>query len=153
MTAPSPFRALRLRAGLYRLVRAFFAEIDARTFNLDPARPGYKHPKYGDASKAGPAYLQGAVVVIDPTSGDVRALVGGRNYAASPFDRVFALRQPGSAIKPLVYAAALSDSVPPNAIVPDTALSIPMPSGPNYQPGNADGQFLGPMPGELARPA
>jgi penicillin-binding protein 1A len=75
----------------------------------------------------------------------VRALVGGRNYASSPFDRVFALRQPGSAIKPLVYAAALSDSIPPNAIVPDTALSIPMPSGPNYQPGNADGQFLGPM--------
>jgi penicillin-binding protein 1A len=108
------------------------------------ARPGYKHPKYGDASKS-PAYLQGAVVVIDPTSGDVRALVGGRNYASSPFDRVFALRQPGSAIKPLVYAAALADSIPPNAIVPDTALSIPMPFGPNYQPGNADGQFLGPM--------
>ena len=108
------------------------------------ARPGYKHAKYGDASKS-PAYLQGAVVVIDPTSGDVRALVGGRNYASSPFDRVFALRQPGSAIKPLVYAAALADSIPPNAIVPDTALSIPMPFGPNYQPGNADGQFLGPM--------
>jgi 1A family penicillin-binding protein len=109
------------------------------------ARPGYKHPKYGDASKGPSAYLQGAVVVMDPTSGDVRALVGGRNYASSPFDRVFALRQPGSAIKPLVYAAALSDSIPPNAIVSDTALSIPMPSGPNYQPGNADGQFLGPM--------
>jgi penicillin-binding protein 1A len=109
------------------------------------ARPGYKHAKYGDASKGPPSYLQGAVVVIDPASGDVRALVGGRNYAASPFDRVFALRQPGSAIKPLVYAAALADSIPPNAIVPDTALSIPMPFGPNYQPGNADGQFLGPM--------
>src|SRR5437763_5127849 len=59
--------------------------------------------------------------------------------------RSYALRQPGSAIKPLVYAAALADSIPPNAIIPDTALSIPMPSGPNYQPGNADGQFLGPI--------
>ena len=109
------------------------------------ARPGYRHPKYADAIKSRAPYLQGAVVVVDPASGDVRALVGGRNYASSPFDRVFALRQPGSAIKPLVYAAALADSIPPNAIVPDTALSIPMPSGPNYQPGNADGQFLGPM--------
>jgi penicillin-binding protein 2D len=110
------------------------------------ARPGYRHATYAQAAKARSAnYLQGAVVAIDPSTGDVRALVGGRNYAASPFDRVFALRQPGSAIKPLVYAAALADSIPPNAIVPDTALSIPMPNGPPYEPGNADGQFLGPM--------
>jgi len=109
------------------------------------ARPGYRHATYAAAVKTRAPYLQGAVVAIDPATGDVRALVGGRNYAASPFDRVFALRQPGSAIKPLVYAAALADSIPPNAIVLDTALSIPMPSGPNYQPGNADGQFLGPM--------
>jgi len=109
------------------------------------ARPGYRHATYAAAIKTRAPYLQGAVVAIDPATGDVRALVGGRNYAASPFDRVFALRQPGSAIKPLVYAAALADSIPPNAIVLDTALSIPMPSGPNYQPGNADGQFLGPM--------
>ena len=109
------------------------------------ARPGYRHATYAAAIKTRAPYLQGAVVAIDPATGDVRALVGGRNYAASPFDRVFALRQPGSAIKPLVYAAALADSIPPNAIVPDTALSIPMPSGPNYQPGNADGQFLGPL--------
>lgn len=108
------------------------------------ARRGYKHMTYAQAVKArSAAYLEGAVVAIDPTTGDVRALVGGRNYATSPFDRAFALRQPGSAIKPLVYAAALADSIPPNAIVPDTALSIPMPNGPNYEPGNADGQFLG----------
>ena len=126
------------------LQRAAVAALIDGTLRVE-ARPGYRHAKYSDAIKTRAPYLQGAVVVVDPTSGDVRALVGGRNYASSPFDRVFALRQPGSAIKPLVYAAALSDSIPPNAIVPDTALSIPMPSGPNYQPGNADGQFLGPM--------
>jgi penicillin-binding protein 1A len=110
------------------------------------ARPGYRHMTYAQATKArSAAYLQGAIVAVDPSTGDVRALVGGRNYATSPFDRVFALRQPGSAIKPLVYAAALADSIPPNAIIPDTALSIPMPNGPNYEPGNADGQFLGPI--------
>jgi penicillin-binding protein 1A len=109
------------------------------------ARPGYRHPKYAEAGKGVANYLQGAVVAVDPTTGDVRALVGGRNYAASPFDRVFALRQPGSAIKPLVYSAALTDSIPANAIIADSALSIPLPNGQNYQPGNADGQFLGPM--------
>jgi len=109
------------------------------------ARPGYKHPKYADAVKGTTNYLQGAVVAMDPSTGDVRALVGGRNYAASPFDRVFALRQPGSAIKPLVYSAALSDSIPANAVIADSALSIPLPNGSTYQPGNADGQFLGPM--------
>ena len=107
------------------------------------ARPGYRHPTYAQATKGNPSYLQGAVIAMDPATGDVRALVGGRNYLASPFDRAFALRQPGSAVKPIVYAAALADSIPPNAIVPDTALSIAMPSGPVYQPGNADGQFLG----------
>jgi penicillin-binding protein 1A len=109
------------------------------------ARPGYRHPTYAQAVKGKSAYLQGAVVAMDPATGDVRALVGGRNYLASPFDRAYALRQPGSAIKPLVYAAAFADSIPPNEIVPDTALSIPMPSGPPYQPGNADGQFFGPI--------
>ena len=109
------------------------------------ARPGYRHPTYAQATKGKVSYLQGAVVAMEPMSGDVRALVGGRNYLASPFDRVFALRQPGSAIKPIIYAAALADSVPPNAIIPDTALAIAMPSGPVYQPGNADGQFLGPI--------
>jgi penicillin-binding protein 2D len=126
------------------LQRAAVAALVDGTARVE-ARPGYRHAKYADALKTHAPYLQGAVVVVDPASGDVRALVGGRNYTASPFDRVYALRQPGSAIKPLVYAAALADSIPPNAIIPDTALSIPMPSGPNYQPGNADGQFLGPM--------
>jgi len=54
--------------------------------------------------------LQGAVVVIDPATGDVRALVGGRDYAASPFDRATeARRQPGSLFKPFVYLAALRE--------------------------------------------
>src|SRR5689334_5441912 len=96
------------------LQRAAVAALVDGTLRVE-ARPGYRHAKYADAIKSRAPYLQGAVVVVDPTSGDVRALVGGRNYASSPFDRVFALRQPGSAIKPLVYAAALSDSIPPNA--------------------------------------
>src|SRR5206468_12076387 len=53
--------------------------------------------------------LQAAFVALDPTTGEIRALVGGREYRASQFNRaVLARRQPGSAFKPFVYLAALS---------------------------------------------
>jgi penicillin-binding protein 1A len=84
------------------------------------------------------------VVAIDPGTGDVRALVGGRNYQESPFNRaVNAVRQPGSSFKPIVYALAITDSTPPTALVQDTALTIPLPNGETYKPENSDGQFLG----------
>jgi len=108
------------------------------------ARPGYRNPTYANHPKGSTDYLQGMVVAIDPASGDVRALVGGRNYAEGPFNRaVNAVRQPGSAFKPIVYARAIMDSMPANAIVPDTSLEIPVDRGALYRPRNADGEFLG----------
>jgi len=108
------------------------------------ARPGYRHPTYSKHAKGSTDYLQGMVIAMDPSTGDVRALVGGRNYAEGPFNRaVNGLRQPGSAFKPIVYARAIMDSIPPNAIVPDTSLEIPMDRGTLYRPKNADGEFLG----------
>jgi penicillin-binding protein 2D len=108
--------------------------------------PGYHHPTLGSHARGAADYLQGLVVALDPVTGAVRALVGGRNYADSPFDRaLFAVRQPGSAFKPVVYAAAIADSIPANAMVSDTALAIPLGDGSIYRPEDADGQFLGPM--------
>ena len=110
------------------------------------ARAGYRHLKYAGHPKGRTDYLQGAVVVIDPTTGHVRAMVGGRNYAESQYNRaVNAERQPGSAFKPFVYATAIADSMPANAIVADTALAVPLPNGTHYRPDNADGVFLGRM--------
>jgi 1A family penicillin-binding protein len=113
------------------------------------SQPGYAHPKYtrGAEAQAGRAttdYLQGMVVALDPTSGDVRALVGGRDYSDSRFNRaVDGNRQPGSAFKPIVYAAAIADSIPPNALFADTALAITLPNKTIYRPENSDSQFLG----------
>ena len=108
------------------------------------ARPGYRHPTYARHPKGSTDYLQGLVIAIDPSTGDVRALVGGRDYAEGPFNRaVNGLRQPGSAFKPIVYSRAILDSIPPNAIIPDTALDIAMDRGTTYRPRNADGEFLG----------
>ncbi|MFI5311533.1 MAG: transglycosylase domain-containing protein [Gemmatimonadales bacterium] len=106
-------------------------------------RPGYRNPTYERHAKGSADYLQGAIVAIDPLTGDVRALVGGRNYQDSPYNRaVNGMRQPGSSFKPFVYARAILDSVPANAIVPDTALDIRYDQQ-SYQPRNADGAFLG----------
>ena len=108
------------------------------------ARPGYRHPTYASHPKGSTDYLQGMVIALDPTTGDVRALVGGRNYAEAPFNRaVNGLRQPGSSFKPIVYARAIMDSIPANAIVPDTSLELVVDRGNVYRPRNADGEFLG----------
>ncbi len=114
------------------------------------AEPGYAHPKYVAGATRQPGrtteYLQGMVVALDPTSGDVRALVGGRDYNDSQFDRaVDGMRQPGSSFKPIVYAAAIADSIRPNAMFADTALAITLPNRTIYRPENSDSEFLGTM--------
>jgi penicillin-binding protein 1A len=110
------------------------------------AIPGYRHTRFATRPKGSTDYLQGAVVALDPASGDVRALAGGRDYRASSFDRVIdGMRQPGSAFKPIVYAAAIADSLTANTIIPDTAIAIPLDRGRVYRPANSDNQFLGPI--------
>lgn len=109
------------------------------------ARPGYRHVPFAKRPRGSTDYLQGAIVAIDPATGDVRALVGGRDYAGAPFNRaVNAVRQPGSTFKPLVYARALMDSLPPNAILRDEPVEIAY-DAQVYRPKNADGEFLGPL--------
>ncbi len=119
--------------------------------------PGYSHPIWArrqGAARAGSSptrapptitdYLQGAVVAMDPFTGDVEALVGGRDYVRAPFNRAIdAKRQPGSAFKVFVYTAAVADSMIPSSIVADTALAIPLENRSIYRPANSDGEFLG----------
>jgi len=84
----------------------------------------------GDGSGEAPArarsrHLQGALVALDPRTGDIRALVGGRRYERGSFNRaVAARRQPGSAFKPFVYAAALTAGFTPATIVDDEPVSV-----------------------------
>ncbi len=82
---------------------------------------------------------QGAVVVLDAASGAVRAMVGGRDWRASPFNRATAARrQPGSAFKPIVWLAALERGLRPD----DTVLDAPLRIG-GWSPQNFDGTFHG----------
>ncbi|HEY0778741.1 MAG TPA: PBP1A family penicillin-binding protein [Gemmatirosa sp.] len=134
--------AIERRPGWRRPTRAQYEQ--ARTAAA-AALPNASAPNAtASNSSAAPAYLQGAVVALDPTSGEVRALVGGRDYTDSPYDRAInGRRQPGSSFKPFVYSTALAEGMPPNALVGDTAMRVPLPDGRVYTPENADGEFLG----------
>jgi penicillin-binding protein 1A len=74
--------------------------------------------------------LQAALVALDPRTGEVRALVGGRDFEASRFNRVTqAKRQPGSAFKPFVYAAALEEGYTPATVLRGLAEPVITPAG------------------------
>ena len=90
--------------------------------------------------------ISGAMVVMDPHTGRVLAMVGGFSYDQSQFNRATqALRQPGSSFKPLVYAAAIDNGYTPSTIVLDAPLEIEMgPGGGVYKPENYGGKFYGP---------
>jgi penicillin-binding protein 1A len=102
----------------------------------------------GDSARAvqRTAYLQGALVAIDPRSGSIRALVGGRDFNQSNFNRaVQAQRQAGSAFKPFVFVAAMDNGFRPTDIIVDEPVSFPAGDGTLYQPGNYDQTFRGPV--------
>jgi penicillin-binding protein 1A len=91
--------------------------------------------------------ISGAMVVMDPRTGRVLAMVGGFSYDQSQFNRATqALRQPGSSFKPLVYAAAIDNGYTPSTIVLDAPLEIDMGPGGGgvWKPENYGGKFFGP---------
>ncbi len=91
--------------------------------------------------------ISGAMVVMDPRTGRVLAMVGGFSYDQSQFNRATqALRQPGSSFKPLVYAAAIDNGYTPSTIVLDAPIEVD--TGPGgggvWKPENYGGKFYGP---------
>ncbi len=86
------------------------------------------------------AVSQGALVALAP-DGAVRAMVGGRDYGASQFNRATqAARQPGSAFKPFIYLAGLESGLTPESEITDAPVTID-----GWSPANFDGRFRGPV--------
>src|SRR5881398_1864037 len=111
-----------------------------------PLKANYQPPETGDDSAM--PYLQGAVVTIDNASGGIRALVGGRDYSQSKFNRALAPtnRQIGSAFKPFVYTLAFSHGLLPGAAISDGPIQPGEIEGAgNWSPGNSDGTYGGTM--------
>nr|WP_246407418.1 PBP1A family penicillin-binding protein [Geomicrobium halophilum] len=99
--------------------------------------------RYMESELPGDDPVQGAVVSMDPHSGDVKAMVGGKDYRESPFNRaVDARRSPGSAFKPFLYYAALENGFTPATPLKSEPTSFPNPDGEDpYEPGNYEGVY------------
>jgi len=116
-------------------------------------RPGFRHPRFsefadqrgGFADGATP-YVQGILIALDPETGAVRALVGGRDVTQSKFNRAIqARRQPGSSFKTLVYTAAIASGMPASMIIRDEPIVREQVDGTEWRPQNFDRTFEGDM--------
>jgi len=91
-------------------------------------------------------YIQGMFIALDPRTGDVRALIGGRDFEDSEFNRATqAIRQPGSVFKPFVYTAAIASGIPASEVIVDAPILIENPGSEPYSPKNFTDTFHGPM--------
>jgi penicillin-binding protein 1A len=106
----------------------------------------FRHPGYrpGRSGESQTSYLQAAAVVLDAHTGDVLAMIGGRDHDQSPYDRaLLGQRQLGSAFKPFVYAAALREGWTTVDALEDQPLRLVMDGGQVYEPHNYDDGYSG----------
>ncbi len=91
--------------------------------------------------------VQGALICIEPGTGYVKAMIGGRDFSESQFNRaIYSRRQPGSAFKPIIYAAALEKGYNPSSKIMDSPVEYPGHDGGTYwAPKNYDKNFMGPI--------
>lgn len=116
------------------------------------ARPGFRHPTYREFSETAEGkytnvpYVQGMFVASDLETGHVRAMIGGRDFNHSEFNRAtLARRQAGSAFKPIVYTAALQSGVPASEVLLDAPVVVDQVDGTKWRPTNYEPEFDGPM--------
>ncbi|MBI4478681.1 MAG: PBP1A family penicillin-binding protein [Acidobacteria bacterium] len=138
---------LRLQRAAAEAVRIGVEELDKRLDSL--RRPRSRAAQDPDAPA--PVRPEIALVALDPRTGAIKALIGGRDYGASQLNRALALRQPGSVFKPFVYAAALTayqngsseQAWTPISKVLDEPTTFEFGNQPPYQPANFGNDYFG----------
>lgn len=114
-------------------------------------RPGFTHMTYrefagqtDDADVPEIPYVQGMFIAADPATGHVRAMIGGRDFVHSKFNRAIqARRQAGSSFKPFVYTAALESGIPASEVFQDSPVMLDQVDGTTWAPSNYEPEFLG----------
>lgn len=139
---------LDLQREAERALEKHLSELEAR-YKYKITRANWVPPATPEGRSGGvqTPYIQGAFVALDVKTGYVRALVGGRDFKASAFNRaVQAQRQPGSSFKPLIYTAAIDNGFQPTDVIEDAPISLPGGAGGGaWTPGNYDRKFSGPV--------
>ncbi|MCU0231323.1 MAG: PBP1A family penicillin-binding protein, partial [Acidobacteria bacterium] len=127
--------------GITRLERALPARTRTKIRVLEATPSG----QITKARLAGESEAEAALVALDPSTGEVLAMVGGKNFDRSEFNRaVQAKRQAGSAFKPFIFAAGLENGFMPNALVVDEPIVLSDPGSPGvYSPQNYDRKYDG----------
>ena len=137
----------RVQDAAQQALETQLSKIERQSNFNHPIRANYHPPENGEDSSM--PYLEGAVVAIDNTSGGIRALVGGRDYSQSKFNRALppANRQVGSAFKPFVYTVAFVNGLLPGAAISDGPIQPGEIDGAgNWSPANSDGTYGGIQP-------
>lgn len=124
----------------------------AKGWDAIEARAGFSHPTYqefaetAEGKQTNVPYVQGMFVASDPETGHVRAMIGGRDFNHSEFNRAtMARRQAGSAFKPIVYTAALRSGLPASEVLLDAPVVVDQLDGTKWRPTNYEPEFDGPM--------
>ena len=90
--------------------------------------------------------VQASFVALEPASGEIKALVGGRDFSDFPYNRATqAQRQPGSAFKPVIYAAAIASGLPPTRLLRDEPFEVQRRGVTPFIPVNYSGRYSGPV--------
>jgi penicillin-binding protein 1A len=158
---PQPAVVTAATAGEMRIRTPWESGIVARTDGLG-ARAATAAFRAGDVVSVEPAspgpdgvmrfaldtrpQIEGALIAIDPATGEVKAMVGGVDFHRSQFNRALqARRQPGSAFKPFVYAAAIDHGYTPATVVMDAPISLPDGHRGMWTPRNFRDRYMGPV--------
>ncbi|HXX53181.1 MAG TPA: PBP1A family penicillin-binding protein, partial [Thermodesulfovibrionales bacterium] len=111
----------------------------------DVVRVGFKASRGKELTLEQEPEVEGALIAIDPETGYLRAMVGGYDYSKSEYNRaVFAERQPGSAFKPIIYAAAMDNGFTPASVINDAPITYKGGPKGDWSPENYDHKFFGP---------
>jgi len=142
----------RLQLLAENAVESHLAAIESENGWPHPARDKTPPTAETGAKSTESPYVQGALVAIDNETGGIRAVVGGRDFKANPYNRAILSKRPiGSTFKPFVYAAAFTRGLVPGTLVDDAPLREGEVAGLTgvWDPENSDGENLGLQPVEI----
>ncbi len=135
---------LELQRGANAAAESVMVMLEDR-YGFQQKRRNFKLPK-NESETANTPYLQTALLALDPHNGHVLAMIGGRDFRASKFNRATqSRRQAGSAFKPFIYTAAVDNGFNPGDVMLDAPVVVEDDgSGNPWYPRNYDGKFDGP---------